>query len=52
MHVDVIKEASDLPVGVVIVAIFREVDCLLFDGADQPLGVAVLRNRADFDYAD
>ena len=47
MHVDIVQEAPDLTVGVMVVPVLGQVNCLLLDGSDEPLGIAVLPGLAD-----
>ena len=52
VHIDLIQEATELMIGVIVVLILRQVNFLFFDSADQPLGVAVLPGLTNVGHAN
>ncbi len=46
MRVHVLQEPPNLLIGIMIVTIFRQINLLLFDGANEPLGITVLGRRS------
>ena len=42
VHIDVVEEPAQLADSISMVVVVRQVNFLLFDGPDEPLGIAVL----------
>jgi len=51
-HVDILDELPDVLVDIMVVTILGQVNFLLFDGAHQSLGIAILGRLADLSHAD
>src|SRR5436309_13960981 len=51
-HGDILDELPDVLVDIMVVTILRQVNFLLFDGAHQSLGIAILGRLADLSHAD
>ena len=52
VHVDILDELPDVLVDIMVVTILGQVNFLLFDGAHQSLGIAILGRLADLSHAD
>ena len=52
VHVDVVQEPAQLADSISIVVVVRQVNFLLFDGPDEPLGVAILPSLTTLGHAD
>ena len=52
VHVDVVQELGKMEPGIIIVFIVRQVNFFLFDGADEPLSVAVLPDLTALGHTD
>ena len=52
VHVDILDELPDVLVDIMGVTILGQVNFLLFDGAHQSLGIAILGRLADLSHAD
>jgi uncharacterized repeat protein (TIGR01451 family) len=52
VSIDSIQEPPQLAVGIMIVLILRQVNFILFDRADEPLGITVLPGCSDLSHTD